>query len=65
MTTNERNELIGRPAARREGAYTVNVTVKDVKEAFGRTDLLLVPVSGSGEKWVSMDTVTFPAVNPK
>jgi hypothetical protein len=40
MTTNERNELIGRPATRREGAYTVNVTVKDVKEAFGRTDLL-------------------------
>jgi hypothetical protein len=36
-------------------AFTV--VIKDAKQVFGRTDLLIVPTNGEGQKWVSAGTV--------
>lgn len=30
----------------------VPVTVKDARQVYGRTDYLVTPIGGSGEKWV-------------
>lgn len=38
-------------------SLSVPIEIKDVKEVFGRVDLLVTPVGGSGEKWVSSDSV--------
>jgi len=48
----------------------VEITVQDARWAFGRTDLLVSPVTGGGSDWVSRSNVTFPedvpaAVEPK
>jgi hypothetical protein len=36
-----------------EKSLTVDCHVIDVREAYGRVDVLITPVSGSGEQWVS------------
>jgi hypothetical protein len=36
----------------------VPVTVKDAREVYGRTDYLVTPIGGSGEKWVEAYRVT-------
>jgi hypothetical protein len=36
----------------------VPVTVKDAREVYGRTDYLVTPTGGSGEKWVEAYRVT-------
>lgn len=36
----------------------VPVTVKDAREMWGRTDYLITPIGGSGEKWVEAYRVT-------
>lgn len=36
-----------------EGVLRVAVTVRDVRERFGKLDLLVTPVAGVGEAWVS------------
>lgn len=40
------------------GGIQVPVTITDVKEAFGRTDVLVTPIAGEGVVWVSLDRVT-------
>ena len=35
----------------------VPVRVKDVRGNFGRTELLITPVGGEGEQWVSLERV--------
>jgi hypothetical protein len=39
-----------------EGLY-VSVVVKDVRFTFGRTDVLVTPVDGRGDAWVSLERV--------
>lgn len=39
------------------GVMAVRVAVKDARSAFGRTDLLIYPLAGSGETWVKHDSV--------
>jgi len=33
----------------------VDVKILDVKQVFGRVDVLITPINGSGEKWVQAD----------
>jgi hypothetical protein len=40
------------------GDLTVQVTVKDAREVWGRTDYLVTPTAGSGETWVSCERVS-------
>jgi hypothetical protein len=35
----------------------VDCTVKDVKSAWGRERVLLVPVAGTGERWVELSSL--------
>lgn len=39
------------------GQIAVEVSMIDTKRVFGRTDALITPVSGSGEMWVSVDSL--------
>lgn len=38
--------------------FIVNVDVIDVRQAFGRTDLLIEANGAKGQKWVSKEKVT-------
>lgn len=51
-------KMVGKTAKLNMEGLTVFVHVLDVKTAFGRVDVLVQPVAGSGEKWVSSDKVT-------
>ena len=64
MTAGELAGYVGRTGEMfildRSGAMItmrVPVTVKDARQAFGRTDLLVSPVGGTGESWVSIERV--------
>ncbi len=35
----------------------VNVTIQDVRQAWGRTDALIVPCDGSGSVWVDIGSL--------
>ncbi len=61
MTTKESADLIGR-----ETWYTTPLTglvfrvrILDVHAAYGRTDVKVTPIGGSGEAWVSFQKLTF------
>lgn len=62
MTLSEANELLGQAwwCAGGEQPLNFEVTVTDVREVFGRVDVQIRPVNGSGARWVSMDTVRWP-----
>jgi hypothetical protein len=44
--------FIGKAAVLRCEYLSVDVTIADAKRSYGRTLLLVRPVSGSGEQWV-------------
>ena len=48
---NELAEVIGKTGHIYDQGLEFNVTVKDAKQSWGRTRYLVVPVSGSGERW--------------
>jgi len=50
---------IGRTGALRSEYLCVNVTVADAKRSYGRTLLLVRPVSGAGEQWVEEGRITW------
>lgn len=37
---------------------TFRVHIKDAREVWGRTDYLVTPVAGTGEKWVSAERIS-------
>jgi hypothetical protein len=43
---------------RLEKSLTVECIVLDVRECWNRIDLLVTPVSGTGEQWVSDERIT-------
>ena len=49
---------IGKAGALRCEYLSVDVTVADAKRSYGRTLLLVRPVSGSGEQWVEESRVS-------
>jgi len=54
-------ELLERERVWAREALAVRVRVLDVRERFGRVDLLITPVCGSGERWVELEsTVVVP-----
>lgn len=65
MTALEMRELIGtfaeyRPA---RGDLAFLVEIRDVRTRFGSVDVLIAPHAGSGEQWVSRDSVRLAVVN--
>ena len=63
MKTAEQNAsslalFIGKSGALRCEYLSVDVTVADAKRSYGRTLLLVRPVSGSGEQWVEESRIS-------
>lgn len=61
MTTNDKIKLIGKRGMLGNSAVyplKFEVEITDVREHFGRVDYFVKPVGGTGERWVSADTVT-------
>ena len=64
MKTAEQNAsslalYIGKTGALRCEYLAVDVMVVDAKRSYGRTLLLVRPVSGSGEQWVEANRISF------
>ena len=49
---------LGKTGVLRCEYLSVDVTIADAKRSYGRTLLLVRPVSGSGEQWVEESRVT-------
>ena len=67
MTGKQLAKYIGRPGWVTYSGINYNadsirfpITVTDSRTMFGRTDLLVEPVGGSGSAWVELARVTFP-----
>lgn len=57
MTVNELRELIEQRRKYRVDTMQVEVSIIDVKEAYGNIRVRIMPVSGDGSKWVNLDTL--------
>ncbi len=58
MSVAELARLIGgRVAIRATDELVINVEVLDVRQAWGRTDIKVTPISGAGEQWISADRI--------
>jgi hypothetical protein len=58
MTLTEHLKLIGTQGAWRYSPdCSITVNVRDVRSAYGRTDLLVEPVEGFGSTWVKRENV--------
>lgn len=57
MSVSELVSLIGKEVVLSTDGLKIKVKIKDARHAFGRTDVLVTPVAGSGEAWVSRDRV--------
>ena len=63
MKTSEQNAsslalYIGKTGALRCEYLSIDVTIVDAKRSYGRTLLLVRPVSGAGEQWVEEGRVS-------
>lgn len=50
--TKQINKYIGSTGRIKAGSLSVDVTVLDVKNTYGRNRFLVEPVSGQGKQWV-------------
>lgn len=57
MNVRKMNEAIGQTVLVSGFCGGVYCTVVDVRKVWNRVDLLVRPVAGHGEQWVSMDRV--------
>lgn len=65
MKLNEMQKLLtGNYTITVEG-LTIPVKITDVKQAFGRTDVLVVPEHGRGERWSNLANLTKQRKNGK
>ena len=60
MTANEMIVAVGQEVQLKSGSLWVACTVRDVKTSWGRTRLLIEPVTGSGKQWVELTSVSVP-----
>ncbi len=58
MTTRSLSPLIGRTGRYLIGAASFPVTIIDARELFGRIDVQIEPIGGSGAAWVERSAIT-------
>lgn len=58
MTITELSALIDTYREWNVAGCSVSVQVKDVRSAYGRTDVYVEPVSGRGGAWVRLSSLT-------
>ena len=51
------SQLQGKQGIYNVGKLKFEVKINDTRMAYGRTDILIVPVNGSGEQWVESSRV--------
>lgn len=47
--------VVGNTAVLEMDGMNIEVKILDTKQAFGRLDVLIEPVSGSGQRWVQCE----------
>lgn len=52
------NQYHGQVASVDLNGLTVDVQVRDVRFRYGHIDVLVTPLSGSGDKWILADRIT-------
>lgn len=57
MTTLEKMALIGKLADYSVNELVFEVEITDVRDRFGKTDYLIVPLKGDGRRWVSASSI--------
>lgn len=55
MTVQEMASYVGKRASLPFRQMVVDVEIHDVRENFGRIDVLVSPLMGTGETWVQLD----------
>ncbi len=65
MTTANAMHLIGQARTIVLGTLTIDVLIRDVKQSYGRTRYLVVPVSGQGEQWIETVHPARPLMSAK
>lgn len=58
MTLKEMQKIMAMKVSITVDGLTFPVKITDVKQAFGRTDVLVTPVHGSGERWSNLANLT-------
>jgi hypothetical protein len=61
LTTRQMQPVVGMSGVLRFEKLDVGVTILDVRQVWGRVDVLVEPCAGSGQQWVSSDRVTLEA----
>ncbi|HYE29914.1 MAG TPA: hypothetical protein VEH27_00665 [Methylomirabilota bacterium] len=63
ITHQELNQaaLLGQPVNYQVNGLTFECVVRDVREVWGKPQVQIEPVSGSGLKWVDLSSVKLPA----
>lgn len=57
MTAKEMVNTIGKTGTLRVEELQIEVEILDIRNVWNRTDFLVSPISGQGEKWVSGERV--------
>jgi hypothetical protein len=57
MTGREANDIVGRIFRIHMGGLYIDVKVDDWKTAYGQDLFLVIPVKGSGSRWVVSDSL--------
>jgi hypothetical protein len=52
------NTYIGKEGRLNLDGFIVNITIKDARSNYGRTEVLVSPLAGSGERWVYLAKIT-------
>lgn len=52
--------LLGKTGTYTCGGLAFEVRVTDVKSVYGNTRIYIVPATGTGGKWVNLDSVVLP-----
>lgn len=58
MTILEMAALIGSKGLLSMEGMKVRIIINNVKKSYGNINVLVTPVDGYGEKWVSLDRIT-------
>lgn len=61
MTINEIAKYIGKTGTILPGLGSISIPVKvyDARQVYGRVELLVKPVSGTGETWINPNRITW------
>lgn len=57
MSIMEMASLVGKTGKLKVDSFLIPVLISDIRKVWQRIDVLVSPVNGSGEQWVSLERV--------